>query len=542
MFVFVALSFTCVTAQTRRETSETDFPGDKDRVSQGTVMVQPRGPALESVINPANYFVGPSDGFSVNIWSSKPLAFELTVTPEGTLIIPTVGEVQVSQMTLAAAKEKVAAAVRKRYLESELTMTLVNPRPIVVTVEGEVLNTGSYTMAAYNRVDKVLEAANKLMPGEAQSELDNIKFLMSTRRIILRHNDRTQSRVDLQRFLALKEDRWNPYLREGDVVVVPPYDVHRNVIGVYGQVNAPGRFEFADGDSVSDAIRFAFGFSPGAREDSVELTRQDRTGYIRERTSIDARGILAGTVPDIPLQPGDRILVRGTVDQRGDYRVKITGEVLFPGLYPITRDSTRLSELVRSAGGFSDDALLSSAEVLRQPVRESDVETERLMSIRGGVPPDDTTDFYIETTLRMRKEQVTTDFVKLFVRGDQSSDVFLQSGDEVIIPSRKKTVYVFGQVVSPGHVPFIAGEDVWRYIERAGGVTDRSRRGDIKVIKARSRQWLNPGDTSVEEGDFIWVPKVPDHPFGYYLGIIAQSATVLSVAISIVLLVNQYKK
>ena len=430
MFVFVALSFTCVTAQTRRETSETDFPGDKDRVSQGTVMVQPRGPALESVINPANYFVGPSDGFSVNIWSSKPLAFELTVTPEGTLIIPTVGEVQVSQMTLAAAKEKVAAAVRKRYLESELTMTLVNPRPIVVTVEGEVLNTGSYTMAAYNRVDKVLEAANKLMPGEAQSELDNIKFLMSTRRIILRHNDRTQSRVDLQRFLALKEDRWNPYLREGDVVVVPPYDVHRNVIGVYGQVNAPGRFEFADGDSVSDAIRFAFGFSPGAREDSVELTRQDRTGYIRERTSIDARGILAGTVPDIPLQPGDRILVRGTVDQRGDYRVKITGEVLFPGLYPITRDSTRLSELVRSAGGFSDDALLSSAEVLRQPVRESDVETERLMSIRGGVPPDDTTDFYIETTLRMRKEQVTTDFVKLFVRGDQSSDVFLQSGDE----------------------------------------------------------------------------------------------------------------
>lgn len=529
-------------AQTKKGTAGTDFLGDKDRTAQGGVQAQPRGPALESVIVPENYYVGPSDGFAVDIWSSTPLAFELTVTPEGTLIVPTVGEVQVANMTLTAAKKKVVAAIRKRYLNAELTMTLVSPRPVIVTVEGQVLNPGSYTMAAYNRVDKAVEAANKLMPGETQNDVNNVRLTMSTRRIILRHNDGTQSRVDLQKFLAEKEDRWNPYLREGDIVVVPTNDFTRNVIGVYGQVNTPGRFEFAGGDSASDLLRFAYGFSPLAREDSIEFTRQDPTGNILERRVIDGRAILQGTAPDFLLQPGDRLLVRGDVDQRGDYRVTITGEVRSPGVYPITRDSTRLTDLIRFAGGFTDDALLSSAEVLRQPVMAGETETERLQSIRGGVPPDDTTYFYLETALRIRKEPVTADFEKLFGRGDTSSDVLLRNGDYVDVPSKKKTVYVFGQVVTPGHVPYRPGTDIWYYIGKAGGVTDRARQGDAKVIKARSRQWLNPGDTSVEEGDFVWVPKVPDRPFGYYLGIVAQSATVLSVAISVVLLVNQFKK
>ena len=191
-----------IAAQTKKGTSGTDFLGEKEKTAQAGALAQPRGPALESVIVPENYYVGPSDGFSVDIWSSTPLAFELTVTPEGTLIVPTVGEVHVANMTLASAKTKVVAAIRKRYLNAELTMTLVTPRPVIVTVEGQVLNPGSYTMAAYNRVDKAVEAANKLMPGEIQSDLSNIRLTMSTRRIILRHNDGTQSRVDLQKFLA----------------------------------------------------------------------------------------------------------------------------------------------------------------------------------------------------------------------------------------------------------------------------------------------------------------------------------------------------
>jgi len=40
-------------------------------------------------------------------------------------------------------------------------------------------------------------------------------------------------------------------------------------------------------------------------------------------------------------------------------------------------------------------------------------------------------------------------------------------------------------------------------------------------------------------GDYIWVPKTIERSFGYYMAIVGQTAAVISVAISVVLLVLQ---
>lgn len=531
-------------AQTKR-TTQTDMElfSDKEKLSGITPsLTAPRGPALESTISPENYFVGPSDGFSVNIWTSPPLAFQLVVTPEGSLIVPTVGEIRVADMTLAAAKKKVLDEINKRYIRGGASVTLVTPRPILVTVRGLVLTEGTFAMAAYNRANRAVDEANKLNPMYSAEYLESLLKRMSTRRITVRHKDGTQTRVDVPKFLATKDDRWNPYLREGDVIVVPQNDFGKNVIGVYGAVNAPGRYEYAEGDSVKDALRIAYGFGPKAEVDSIEFSRQNLDGEIITRKIINGRAIMAGTEPDFPLQPGDRLLVRGGIDRRGDYRVAVNGEVVYPGTYPITRNSTHLADVIRAAGGFTESASLTSADVQRQSVAPSDMEMERLESLRGGVAPDDSSYYYLETNLRIRKEVVNADFVKLFAQGDSSQNILLQDEDIVNVPPRKKTIYVFGQVVSPGHVPFTPGQDVWYYVNKAGGLTERSRRGDLKVVKAKTKQWLTPDETTVEEGDYVWVPKDPEHPFGYYLGVVAQSAVVVSAAVSIVLLIIQVNK
>ena len=531
-----------VRGQSTRPETEPDVLSDRARTQSSIALPQQRGPALESTISPDDYFVGPSDVLAVNIWTSTPLSFQLTVTPEGTLIIPTVGEVPVADVTLTEAKKRIVSAVHRSYISGEPTVTLVSPRPIVVTVRGQVLHPGSYVMAAYNRVDKALEEANKLALNQSPYDLENVRNTMSTRRIIVRHKDGSQIRADLEKFLATKEYKWNPYLREGDIILVPQNDFTRNVIGIYGEVNAPGRYEFVDGDSVRDALLMVYGFSPGANADSIEFSRQNLNGEIKVRRILDGRKILDRTSEDFPLQPGDRLLVRGRADRRGDYRVRIEGEILLPGIYPITRDSTHLSDVIRAANGFTEDALLSSAEVLRKPTSPRDIQTELLESIRGGVPPEDTTYFFTETELRIRKEQVDVDFVKLFVHGDSTQDIIIQDEDVISVPSKRKTVYVFGQVVNPGHIAYLSNVDVEYYIQRAGGLTDRARRGDIKVIKAKTRQWLSPDATSVDEGDFIWVPKVTELPFGYYMATVGQVAAVVSVAISTVLLVIQLRK
>ena len=80
------------------------------------------------------------------------------------------------------------------------------------------------------------------------------------------------------------------------------------------------------------------------------------------------------------------------------------------------------------------------------------------------------------------------------------------------------------------------------YVRKAGGYTDRAREGDVKIVKAKTKQWLSPRETAIESGDYIWVPKEIERPFSYYMNIIGQTASIVSVAVSVVLLVIQINK
>ncbi len=507
-----------------------------------TSVIQPRGVALESTVDPQKYYVGPSDVFSVNIWLSPPLNFTLTVTPEGTLIVPTVGEVAVSDMTLSEAKKQVITEIKKKYISGNATVTLMIPRPIIVTVSGNVLNQGLYELSSIDRVDKAIGEANK--PTRVQSQGDVLRVLgdMSTRNIVLKHKDATTSRIDIGKFLATKEDKWNPYLREGDLVIVPRKNFVKNVIGIYGEVNVPGRYEFVPGDSIKDAILLAQGFTRLAIRDSAEFSRLDVDGNKTTIRIIDANNLFEGKITDVPLQPGDRIIVRGRVDLREDYRATVSGEVLYPGTYPITKNKTRLSQLIKAAGSFTEFADLKRAELNRRSVGAGEIELERLLSSRGGVSGEDSLYYFTETELRLRKEIVNVDFEKLFLLADSTNDVLLQSEDYVFIPSVKRTIYVFGQVVSPGHVPYVSGENVTYYLQKAGGVTDDARSGDLKIIKSKTKQWLSENETTIEEGDYVWVPKKISRPFVYYTTIVSHFASILSAIVGIAIVVATVSK
>lgn len=498
--------------------------------------------ALESTVDPEKYFVGPSDIIAVNIWLSPPLNFALTVTPEGTLIIPTVGEVMVADVTLAQVKEKIISEVRKKYLTAPITATLIKPRQVVVNVVGQVLHPGLYTLRAVDRVDRAIDEANKLSRMETEEHLRLVEDQMSLRHIALKRRDGTYHRVDISKYLAIKDDRHNPYLREGDVITVTRKDRLKNVFAVYGAVNLNGKHEFVEGDSLLDAIRIAQGLTPQAVMDSILFSRLNEEATALSNSYINLKDIMEGRQPDIALQPGDRIIVKSRIEERGDYNVDLRGEVLYPGTYPITKNRTWLSEIIQQAGGFTEYASLKSAEVIRHSFFLEGMENERLLSMRVGTSPDDSIDYYQETTIRIQRANVSVDFEKLFAQKDTTQDIILQAEDDVIIPSLRQTVYVFGQVTIPGHVPFIQGRDVDYYIRKAGSFTDNARRGDVTIIKSKTKQWLDPDQTAIEDGDYVWVPRKPDRPFSYYMTIASQAASALSVVIGVAVVIVQVTK
>ena len=494
--------------------------------------------ALESVVNPDRYIVGPSDVIVVNIWINPPLVFNLIVTPEGTLIVPTVGEVKVFDLSLTSVKEKIVSAVRKQYTRGEVSVTLVKPRPIIVRVYGRVLNPGAYTVTAADRVSRVIEEANR--ESRTQSDGGAIRTTMSRRNIVLKHRDGTAEHVDLDKYIATLDDHWSPFLRGGDLVVVPEKDPDRSVIGVYGGVNVPGRFEWSPGDSLMDLLALGQGLRPGVRMDSAVFSRLCADGSQMTRTIVDLGRIKRHELPDMPVQPGDRLLITGEIDARQDFVVYVEGEVRAPGTYPISLRGLRLADIIREAGGFTANAELSAAQIYHHS--EVDAGLERLEFLRNNFDPEDTLNFRMETDLRLRREFRPVDFVKLFVDGDSTNNVSLTAGDHVVVPSKSHTLYVFGQVVNPGYIGYIANQSVDYYVDRAGGYTDLARPDDLRIIKAKNRQWLRVSETTPEPGDLIWIPRKPQRSFAYYMTVLSEAASILGVAVTVAVLVVQLRK
>ena len=190
-------------------------------------------------------------------------------------------------------------------------------------------------------------------------------------------------------------------------------------------------------------------------------------------------------------------------------------------------------------GGPTPLAALNGASLVRKGLDRDRRDAERLVEMRGMVVLADTTYLRQENEYRYDGERVDVDFVRLVLQHDSTQDVPVLPGDRLVVPRKVGSVYVFGQVTNPSHVALAEGRSASYYVQRAGGYTDRARATDMVVIKRGSRQWLDPGSTTVEDGDAIWVPKERDRDFSYYLGVAGQFASILTTAITIVLLARK---
>jgi len=488
-------------------------------------------------VDPKEYVVGPGDVFNVSIWAATPLIFQVPVTPEGTVVIPTVNEVNIAGMTLDSARKIVLTEIRKKYISGNATFTLYVPRKFTVTISGVVLSEGKYIVQATQRVDALLQLANDLTsynersnsPLDAKAKLEvNIKLSSYSKRHIkiFRKNGNVVN-ADFEKYYATQNPSCNPLLQDGDVIIVPQSNAAKDFIGVYGGVAKEGTYEFVEDDSLTTLIAIAGGLASYADPRNTVIARNSHEG-MQIQIPVDLTQIFAKQSPDILLQNGDRIIVgkKNSIDHGG--AVSIEGEVIRPGSYPIIQDSTMLSEAIEKAGGFTEYASLNGAVIMHSLEGTLHEKKSQELLRRGLSTAEDTTYFNTEQLLKSRNEMTSVDFVELFEKKDKSKDVKLRDGDKIIVPRKKNAVYVFGEVKNPGYVQFAAGKTYSDYIATAGGFTDNAQTGDIKIVKAGSKQWLDPSDTEIQEGDYVWVPKKPYRTTSYYLTAYSQAFAILA--------------
>lgn len=539
-FLMIALTVSAIAQENRSSRTERQdrslFPTSRE-VSSNTLQSSP----LDAPIDENSYRVGPGDIFLVSLGISAMEPGPLTVSAQGTLVIPLVGEVTVHSRSLAEARDQVLRAIRKKFQVGEASISLMTPRRILVRVRGHGMYDGTYEATAGDRVHTLLaregirRSFKRQDPSRGEMVMEPIPILR--RSITIFRNSGDPVLVDLEQFEATRSSSWNPYLQEGDEIVFALPFPQRPSTSAGGALRLPGTFEWKMGDRVRDVLRFSRGFSEWANPDSVML--QHASGGVTVM-HIGPGPTFEGS--DIPVEAGDRLFVPARFAESTEALVTVEGEVRQSGQFPIQPGKTRLREVLLMAGGLTDRAMVHAASVYRSQPDPADWTLIRMTAGRGNSVPDDSLYVREETEARLLGERVVCNVANAIDDPSSNDNVLLLAGDRIVLPRSTGTVYVFGQVASPGHLPFKPETSVDDYLKLAGGPTERAKESDVVVIKSGSRQWLEPGETEVEEGDMVWVPRVTDRDLSYDLGVTGQIAGILTAAATVVLLIIQINK
>lgn len=179
---------------------------------------------LEGVLDDEEYFVGPGDQFQIHLFGELENDFICMVLPEGEVLIPTVGAVSISGLSLKAAKEKLGQKIKTTYIKSDIRISLVGLRKFRIYLSGEVLKPGTYFAQASDRVSDILEVAEGLADWADESQLQ------------IRHLNGTIDTVNISDFFRKAQKEANPYVQGGDVIFVPPIDLTKPYVLVESHI------------------------------------------------------------------------------------------------------------------------------------------------------------------------------------------------------------------------------------------------------------------------------------------------------------------
>ncbi|HZV12513.1 MAG TPA: SLBB domain-containing protein [Candidatus Kapabacteria bacterium] len=460
---------------------------------------------LEGPVDPTTYILGPGDELMLTIWGNEFITEPLIVMPEGNLVIPTIGTKKVAGLSIATAEDSIAKIVSPVYRNARVSLSLITMRQFKVYCMGWVEEHHALLATPVDRVSDIIERAG----GFTQ------KGSAYLRRIKVTHRDGTADYVDLYPYYLWGDVSSDPYVRDGDAVY-PTVANPVKTISVYGNVGAPGDFQYTETDSFSTALRMAQGILPSADIDSIEVSRFDKSGLASEHFYVslanerhEGKGDYTRIPNDFPLHEGDEIFVRAVPRWHIARTVAIAGEVNYPGRYPIDEDSTTLSDIVAQAKGFTKDASLEDAELLRKSgTNIVDREFDRLQKMMRSEMTDDEYEYY-KAKSRERPGLVVVNFRKLFLDNDKREDIILRDDDSIYIPPIRDYVTIIGQVENPGRIMYASNTALDEYIKRAGGYSYNANQSGVRVIKTRSGEVFDPRSNSykIQKGDTIFVPE-----------------------------------
>lgn len=301
---------------------------------------------LEGKIDPDTYILGPGDYLVITLWGEYEESVPVEVYPTGDIIIPLVGNIEVSGVSLNEGKKLIFEEIKKIYSNAQISVSLTIPRTFKIYVAGEVLLPGPYEVIPVNRISDAIELANGFTQS-AKKESIEIKRKSGESLFFNYTQFYNTGNLDL-----------NPYLQDGDVIHVKKMDFGSGYIYVEGNLNYQGFYEYVKNETFTDLIK-RVGID-------VNSTDWEKCRIIRFNTEEDEE-IIRINIFDvlenrqaIDIMKGDRIVFPEILEQ-----VYVKGAVQNPGPF-LYRGNFVARDYASAAGIMVDAASVRKIKVFRK--------------------------------------------------------------------------------------------------------------------------------------------------------------------------------
>ncbi|GJL65417.1 MAG: sugar transporter [Nitrospirales bacterium] len=438
--------------------------------------------------------IGRTFGIAGNV--RRPAIFELA--DENTLAeaLPLAGGLLPTAFPRASRVERINAEGERTLLDVDLTQeanlsltvrdgdvlqiySILDQVEGVVVLEGHVNRPGGFAWREGMRVTDIITNVGDMLPNPdldyaliARERQPNrtLELVYINLREALRTPDSNADEIlqarDRLIIFGAAQDR-QEQLEEllGTLRSQESFDQPAPIVSVEGAVNFPGEYPLSEAMTLDDIVQFSGGLADNADIEYVVLQREvDNSGTIAvESLSLNAQSLQTDGV--VNLQAGDRVLVfdsneerlellEDTLDQLREQAnveqqaqiVSISGDVRFPGEYPLTRNLD-VSALLEASGGLLQSADYQNAEITR---------------------------FRQDTAIGRESDHLA---INLQAAGQRGLGELLQPFDTLVVRrlpnwSEVETVTIGGEVRSPGSYVISKDETISQLVSRAGGLTN----------------------------------------------------------------------
>ena len=284
------------------------------------------------------YLIGPGDILELTLIDVPEYSGEYTVLNDGTITLPLIGSIYIRNLSISQASNLIENKYRNQLLRPELHLIVKFPRPILVSLIGEIERPGIYSLT--NNEESNLEGGKQIKNNGLPSLIDaiqkaggitqntNLEKVIVSRRMPGFKKKYKRTEINLIDLLFKGDHEQNLFLFDGDVIeLTKASKISENTIKIAkanlspriinviieGKVNNPGQLKLSANTPLIQAIYSAGGpIEWKANKGNIILLRVNPNGsVIKKRFKLDLNADVS-LEKNPPLKNRDIVYVQST--------------------------------------------------------------------------------------------------------------------------------------------------------------------------------------------------------------------------------------